>query len=60
MVYGLLVLPSGIVRADEAFHLISLVVAASILLQSSTDVVARRFRDTDLEEPAYPRRSPTA
>lgn len=50
VVYGLLVLQSGIARGDEAFHLIALVVTASILLHSSTDVVvARRFGDADLE-----------
>ena len=53
VVYGLLVLQSGIVRADEVFHLVALVVAASILLHSSTDVVvARRFGDVDLEDHA--------
>ncbi len=52
VVYGLLVLESGVNLSGEMFHLIALVVAASILLHSSTDVVvARQFRGADLEEP---------
>jgi NhaP-type Na+/H+ or K+/H+ antiporter len=52
VVYGLLVLESGVNLSEEMFHLIALVVAASILLHSSTDVVvARQFRGADLEEP---------
>ena len=52
VVYGLLVLESGVNRSGEMFHLIALVVAASILLHSSTDVVvARQFRRADLEAP---------
>ncbi len=40
---------SGIDLSEEMFHLIPLVVAASILLHSSTDVVvARRFRGPTL------------
>ena len=46
VVYGLLVLGSGIARADELFHLIAIVIALSILAHSSTDVlVARLFRE---------------
>jgi len=45
VVYGLLVLDAGIPLADESFHLVAIVVVASILAHSSTDVlVARRFR----------------
>lgn len=52
VVYGLIVLESGVALADEMFHLIALVIAASILLHSSTDVVvARQFEDVDLESP---------
>jgi NhaP-type Na+/H+ or K+/H+ antiporter len=52
VVYGLLVLESGVNFSEEMFHLIALVVAASILLHSSTDVVvARLFRRADLEAP---------
>ena len=51
VVYGLLVLESGVALADEMFHLIAIAVAASILLHSSTDVVvARQFKDADLRE----------
>ncbi len=51
VVYGLLVLESGVALSDEMFHLVAAVVVASILLHSSTDVVvARRFREAaDLE-----------
>lgn len=49
VVYGLLVLESGVALADEMFHLIAIAVAASIILHSSTDVVvARQFKDADL------------
>lgn len=51
VVYGLLVLESGVALADEMFHIIAIAVAASILLHSSTDVVvARQFSDADLEK----------
>ena len=50
VVFGLQVVESGVNLSGDMFHLIALVVAASILLHSSTDVVvARRFRRTDLE-----------
>ncbi|MGI9050006.1 MAG: cation:proton antiporter [Rubrobacteraceae bacterium] len=50
VVYGLLVLESGVVLADRMFHLIALAVAVSILLHSSTDVlVARQFKDVELK-----------
>lgn len=53
VVYGLLVARSTIPAADEMFHLIALVVAASILVHSSTDVVvARQFSDLDEAEGA--------
>lgn len=49
VVYGLLVLESGIGLADQVFHLIGLVIVLSILAHSSTDVViARRF---DVRQP---------
>ena len=48
VVYGLLVLESGVMLANEMFHLIAVAVAASILLHSSTDVVvARQFEDLE-------------
>lgn len=44
VVYGLLVLQSGISHANELFHLIALVIVLSILAHSSTDVlVAKQF-----------------
>ncbi|WP_336921682.1 cation:proton antiporter [Aquipuribacter sp. SD81] len=44
VVYGLLVLNSGIAEADQLFHLVAITVALSILAHSSTDVlVARSF-----------------
>lgn len=49
VVYGLLILESGVSRADEMFHLIAIAVALSILAHSSSDVlVASRFRDVDI------------
>lgn len=45
VVYGLLVLHSGIEAADEIYHLVALVVVLSILAHSSTDIlIARRLR----------------
>ncbi|ONH55413.1 hypothetical protein CcI49_28190 [Frankia sp. CcI49] len=38
VVYALLVLHSGIPAGDQIFHLVTVVVALSILLHSSTDV----------------------
>ncbi|MFD2024483.1 cation:proton antiporter [Promicromonospora aerolata] len=44
VVYGLLVLQSGIPPADQIFHLVALVIVLSIIAHSSTDVaVARQF-----------------
>ena len=43
-VYGLIILESGIERADQIYHLTALVIVLSILSHSSTDVlIARRF-----------------
>jgi NhaP-type Na+/H+ or K+/H+ antiporter len=48
VVYGILVLEAGTARSDEIFHLVALVVAASILAHSSTDVfVARQFQEIE-------------
>lgn len=45
VVYALLILNAAVVGADTMFHLIALVIAASIVAHSSTDVlVARWFR----------------
>lgn len=47
VVYGLLVLNSGIDAADLVFHLVALTIVISILAHSSTDVlVANAFDDT--------------
>lgn len=44
VVYGLLVLQAGIPRGDDVFDLVSITIALSIILHSSTDVpVARAF-----------------
>ena len=43
VVYGLLVAESGIAAADQLFHLIALVIVASILAHSSTDVAVARW-----------------
>ena len=44
VVYGLLILEAGVPLADEMFHLIALVIFASILAHSSTDVpIAHAF-----------------
>lgn len=46
VVYGLLILNSGLVLGNELFHLTALVIAASILARSSTDVVVARWLRT--------------
>ncbi|CAN5213194.1 cation:proton antiporter [soil metagenome] len=43
VVYGLLVVESGIAAADELFHLAALVIVASMLAHSSTDVAVARW-----------------
>lgn len=49
MVYGLLVLQSGIPHAQQAYTLIAVYIAFSIVAHSSTDVpVARMFHVNDL------------
>jgi len=53
VVYGLLVLESGIPAADEVFHLVALTVALSILTHSSTDVLVARSFDETRETPAW-------
>jgi sodium/hydrogen antiporter len=60
MVYGLLIAGSGIPGAQEDFRLISVVVLASIVLHSSTDVVvARQFDHGEAEsESAAARKGP--
>ena len=53
VVYGLLVLESGIAAADAIFHLVALTIVLSILLHSSTDVVVARGFDDEAETPAW-------
>lgn len=53
MVYGLLVLESGIAGADTVFHLVALTIVLSIVLHSSTDVVVARGFDDEAETPAW-------
>ncbi|HEU4423368.1 MAG TPA: cation:proton antiporter [Pilimelia sp.] len=49
VVYGLIVLASGIPAAEEIFHLVALTIVLSIVAHSSTDVlVARSFDDARL------------
>jgi hypothetical protein len=51
VVYGLIVLESGIEFSDELFHLTALTISMSILAHSSTDVaVARQFEGRDIPE----------
>ena len=52
VVYGLIVLESGIDLADEAFHLVALVIVMSMVAHSTTDVlVARQFTPATTGEP---------
>ncbi|MGH8876997.1 MAG: cation:proton antiporter [Stackebrandtia sp.] len=53
VVYGLIVLESGIAAADVLFHLIAGTIVVSILLHSSTDVVVARWFDDTAETPAW-------
>jgi sodium/hydrogen antiporter len=55
VVYGLLVLASGIAAAEEIFHLVALTIVMSILAHSSTDVVVARAFD-DGRRPAWRQR----
>ncbi|MBN1171775.1 MAG: cation:proton antiporter [Micromonosporaceae bacterium] len=49
VVYGLLVLTSGIVAAQRVFDLVALTIVVSIVLHSSTDIlVARTFEESRL------------
>jgi NhaP-type Na+/H+ or K+/H+ antiporter len=55
VVYGLLILEAGVPRADEMFHLIALVIFASILAHSSTDVpIAHAFARAEAHRRADP------
>src|SRR5690606_23892617 len=53
VVYGLIVLQSGIPAADQVFHLIAVTVGLSILAHSSTDVLVAGWFDDESETPAW-------
>lgn len=55
VVYALLILGAGIPLSDELFHLAALVIAASILAQSSTDVLVARWFESepDPDDPGH-------
>lgn len=52
VIYGLLVLKSGIPDARALFHLIGLVIIASMVAHSTTDVVVARWFRKEENEPA--------
>ena len=55
VVYGLLILRSGIAARSELFHLVALVVGASIIAHSSTDVIVARWFEPEVDaEPSLP------
>jgi NhaP-type Na+/H+ or K+/H+ antiporter len=53
VVYGLLVLESGIPAADQVFHLVALTIVLSILAHSSTDVLVARAFDEPRDTPRW-------
>lgn len=53
VVYGLLVLESGIPVADEVFHLVALTICMSVVAHSSTDVLVAKGFDEEREVPAW-------
>ncbi|MGW3351802.1 cation:proton antiporter [Nonomuraea rubra] len=53
VVYGLLVLGSGIAAAVPVFQLVAVTIVLSILLHSSTDIVVARWFDDEREVPAW-------
>ena len=57
VVYGMLILEAGIATADTLFHLVAIVIAASIIAHSSTDVAIARWFDQ--AEPKSPEQSAT-
>ncbi|MFC9975664.1 cation:proton antiporter [Spirillospora sp. NPDC127200] len=59
VVYGLLVLESGISAAEQIFHLIAVTIVLSILAHSSTDVIVARGFDDAAEVPAWHHRART-
>ncbi|MFF5213096.1 cation:proton antiporter [Streptosporangium sp. NPDC000396] len=53
VVYGLIVLGSGISAAQEVFQLVAVTIVLSILLHSSTDIVVARGFDDERDVPAW-------
>lgn len=53
VVYGLIVLESGIPVAEEVFALVALTIVASILAHSSTDVLVAKWFDEEHEAPNW-------
>lgn len=53
VVYGLLVLNSGITAANEIFHLVALTITLSIVAHSSTDIIVAGQFDEARETPAW-------
>ncbi|GGL58948.1 cation:proton antiporter [Planomonospora parontospora] len=53
VVYGLIVLSSGIAAAGQEFQLIAVTIVLSILLHSSTDIVVARWFDDERDVPAW-------
>lgn len=53
VVYGLIVLNSPLVAADEIYHLVALTIVVSIVAHSSTDVVVARWFDDPAETPHW-------
>ncbi|SPL98995.1 sodium/hydrogen exchanger [[Actinomadura] parvosata subsp. kistnae] len=53
VVYGLLVLGSGIAAAVPVFQLVAVTIVLSILLHSSTDIVVARWFDDEREVPVW-------
>ena len=60
VIYGLMVLKSGVSGAESASRLIALVVTASIIAHSSTDVVVARWLGEDRDGPAAAETNPSA
>ncbi len=52
VVYGLLIVKSGVSASSELFHLVALVVVASIVAHSSTDVVIARWFESGSDAPS--------
>lgn len=53
VVYGLIVLASGITHAQGVFQLVAVTIVLSILLHSSTDIVVARWFDDEREVPTW-------